>query len=91
MQSLTISLEKLCKGWPQDIWSSNTTGAGGPLNNAVPTSRVGLVSATGADAAAGAINFNLTGASPNTIGAFLDADTPAYVDPGCAGACPGTN
>src|SRR5215831_17446392 len=73
------------------IWSSNTTGQADPLNNAVPSSRVGLVSATAADAAAGAINFNLTGGSPSTIGAFLAADSPAYVDPGCAGACPGTN
>ena len=71
--------------------SSNTTGAGDPLVNAVPASRVGLVSTSPFDAATGALNFDLTGTSPSTIGAFLAADTPAYVDPGCAGACPGTN
>ena len=74
------------------IWSADTAGAGDPLQNALPSSRVTLVSTTPADANAGAINFNLQGGpTPSMISAFLAADTPAYVDPGCNAACQGTN
>lgn len=58
------------------LWSHDTAGAGDPLVNAVPSSRVGLISTTPFDAASGALNFNLTGASPSTEAAFLAAIAP---------------
>src|SRR5438874_6318561 len=73
------------------ICSNNTNGtATDPLNQALPSARVGLVSATPNGAASGPINFNLTGTSPSTIGAFL-ATSAGFSAPGCTGACLTTN
>jgi hypothetical protein len=73
------------------IWSNNTNGtATDPLNQALPSARVGLVSTGTHDPASGPINFNLSGTSPSTIGAFL-ASSPGFAAPGCTGGCLTTN
>jgi hypothetical protein len=73
------------------IWSNNTNGtATDPLNQALPSARVGLVSAGTHDPASGSISFNLTGTSPSTIGAFL-ATSAGFNATGCTGACLTTN
>jgi len=76
------------------IWSGATNGTStDPGNQALPSARaaIPLVSAGSHDAASGPINFNLAGASPSTIGAFLAADSGPFSAPGCTGTCLTTN
>jgi hypothetical protein len=73
------------------IWSGTTNGTStDPGNQALPSARAALtlISTGAAGAASGVINFNLTGASPSTVGAFL-ATSPSGTAgfPNCTGAC----
>jgi PEP-CTERM motif len=75
------------------IWSGATNGTPtDPGNQALPSARaaIPLVTATPNGAASGPINFNLAGASPSTIGAFL-ATSAGFSAPGCNATCMGTN
>jgi len=73
------------------VWTGDTNGTSADTGNqALPSARgaLTLVSTGAAGAASGVINFNLAGASPSTIGAFL-ATSPSGTAgfPNCTGTC----